>query len=47
MYNLFTGANKGSYVDTFLQRGVNVFGFAEGISKALSSSDTNYSWFLS
>ena len=25
VYNLFTGANKQSYVDTFLDRGVNAF----------------------
>jgi len=45
-YNLLTGSNKASYLDTFLDRGVNAFGFANGISKALSSSSTNYSWFL-
>lgn len=47
MYNLFTGANKSSYIDTFLDRGVNAFSFAKGISKALSDSYSNYSWFLS
>jgi len=46
MYNLFTGANKGSYIDTFLDRGVNASSFSEGILKALSS-DSSYSWFLS
>jgi hypothetical protein len=46
-YNLLTGSNKSSYLDTFLDRGVNAFGFASGVSKALSSSSTNYSWFLS
>lgn len=46
VYNLFTGANKGSYIDTFLERGVNAFRFTEGISKALSGIDTCYSWFL-
>jgi hypothetical protein len=46
-YNLLTGNNKASYLDTFLDRGVNAFGFATGISKALSDSSTNYSWFLS
>lgn len=46
-YNLLTGSNKTSYLDTFLDRGVNAFGFATGISKALSDSSTNYSWFLS
>ena len=47
MYNLFTGANKGSYIDTFLDRGVNAFNFAKGISNALSDSDSDYSWLLS
>ena len=46
-YNLLTGSNKTSYIDTFLERGVNSFQFSEGISKALSGSSTNYSWFLS
>ncbi len=45
-YNLLTGSNKTSYIDTFLERGVNSFQFSEGISKALSGSSTNYSWFL-
>lgn len=45
-YNLLTGSNKSSYVDTFLERGVNAFGFAQGVSKVLSG-DSRYSWFLS
>jgi hypothetical protein len=47
MFNLFTGANKNSYIDTFLSRGVNAFEFSKGISKALSDGNSNYSWFLS
>jgi hypothetical protein len=47
MFNLFTGANKNSYIDTFLSRGVNAFDFSKGISKALSDSNSNYAWFLS
>lgn len=47
MFNLFTGANKSSYIDTFLSRGVNAFDFSKGISKALSDSNSNYAWFLS
>jgi len=46
-YNLLTGSNKTSYVDTFLERGVNAFNFSEGVSNALSDSSTNYTWFLS
>ncbi len=46
-YNLLTGSNKSSYVDTFLERGVNAFQFSEGISKALSDRNSTYAWFLS
>lgn len=46
-YNLLTGSNKSSYVDTFLERGVNAFTFAEGVSKALSDRNSDYAWFLS
>ena len=46
VYNLFTGANKSSYIDTFLVRYDNEFLFAEGLSKAING-DNNYHWFLS
>ena len=46
-YNLLTGSNKTSYIDTFLERGVNAFQFSEGISKALSVRNSPYSWFFS
>ena len=46
-YNLLTGSNKTSYIDTFLERGVNAFDFSKGISKALSDRNSAYSWFLS
>ncbi len=46
VYNLFTGANKSSYIDTFLDRNENAFSFAEGISKAING-DSDYRWFLS
>lgn len=46
MYNLFTQANKSSYIDTFLDRNVNAFDFSNSISKALNGSG-NYHWFLS
>lgn len=46
VYNLFTQANKSSYIDTFLERNVNAFEFNQGIMKALSS-DSDYAWFLS
>lgn len=46
MYNLFTQANKSSYIDTFLDRNVNAFDFAQGIQKALICNG-DYNWFLS
>lgn len=45
-YNLLTGSNKSSYVDTFLDRGVNAFHFTEGISMALSDKSSNHAWFI-
>lgn len=45
-YNLLTGSNKTSYIDTFLERGVNAFDFSKGVSNALSDRNSNYSWFL-
>jgi len=47
VYNLFTQANKSSYIDTFLERNVNAFDFNQGIIKALSGSSSDYAWFLS
>ncbi len=46
VYNLLTGANKSSYINTFLDRSVNAFNFTEGLSKAING-DSNYRWFLS
>lgn len=45
-YNLLTGANKSSYIDTFLDRGENAYAFAQGVSKAING-DSQYRWFLS
>ena len=44
LYNLFTGANKQSYIDTFLDRGVNAFEFVQAISQTLD--DGEYNWFM-
>lgn len=44
VYNLFTGANKQSYIDTFLDRGVNAFDFVENLSPSIESKSSN--WFL-
>ncbi len=44
VYNLFTGANKQSYIDTFLDRGVNAFEFVENLAQSIESKAN--SWFL-
>lgn len=46
VYNLFTGANKSSYIDSFLNRNVNAFDFTKGLANAING-DSNYHWFLS
>ena len=45
-FNLFTGANKQSYIDKFLERGVNGYEFTERIRHALDSSHPDF-WYLS
>ncbi len=44
LYNLFTGTNKTTYIDMFLERSVNAFQFVHGIKHALSSGSNN--WYL-
>lgn len=46
MYNLLTGANKNSYIDQFLNRSVNAFELATGISDALVNPYSPYRWFI-
>lgn len=46
VYNLFTQANKSSYIDTFLDRNMNAFDFTKGIQAALMGNG-DYHWFLS
>jgi hypothetical protein len=46
VYNLFTQANKSSYIDTFLDRNLNAFEFTKGIQKTLNGN-SSYHWFLS
>lgn len=46
VFNLFTQANKSSYIDTFLDRNLNAFQFSKGLQKTLNG-DSNYHWFLS
>lgn len=44
-YNLLTGANKSSYIDSFLDRSLNATEVAQGINMALHG-DEHYSWFI-
>ena len=44
-YNLLTGANKSSYIDSFLDRSLNATEVAQGINMALHG-DERYSWFI-
>lgn len=45
VYNLFTSANKSSYVDNLLDRSLNATEMAVGIDKALHG-DSEYKWFI-
>jgi len=45
LYNLFTGANKSSYIDSFLDRSVNAFNLVEQIKYGLNN--INHCWYLS
>ena len=44
-YNLLTGANKSSYIDSFLDRSLNASELALGINAALHG-DEKYKWFI-
>lgn len=44
-YNLLTGANKSSYIDSFLDRAYNATEIATGINAALYG-DERYKWFI-
>ncbi|MEG1590594.1 DUF3871 family protein [Chryseobacterium sp.] len=46
VYNLFTQANKSSYIDTFLDRNLNAFQFSKGLQNSLNHT-SDYNWFLS
>lgn len=46
LYGLFTGANKTSYIDTFLDRSVSAYSFTESLLQALEH-ESQMSWFLS
>jgi len=45
VYNLFTGSNKSTYIDKFLDRSVNALDFAEHLRTTLDNGKP--SWFLS
>ena len=45
MYNLFTGSNKASYIDNFLDRAQNATQVTTGLARALNG-DGEYAWFL-
>lgn len=45
VYNLFTGANKSSYIDNFLDRSLNALQFTQGLCRAMDG-DREYTWFL-
>ena len=45
MLNLFTGANKSTYIDSFLEKGLNAFEFTKSVQKALIGNG-DYHWFL-
>lgn len=47
VYNLFTGAVKSSYIDTFLNRNLNAFQFVNGLADAVNGDSNSYRWFLS
>ncbi len=44
LYNLFTGANKSTYIDNLLDRSVNAFSFVDEIRLALNNKSNN--WYL-
>lgn len=46
VFNLFTQANKSSYIDNFLNRNLNAFEFTKGLQKTLNGN-SDYHWFLS
>ena len=45
VFNLFTGANKSSYIDNFLDRAANATDLTTGLAMALRG-DPAYSWFI-
>jgi hypothetical protein len=44
LYNLFTGANKSSYIDSFLERSVNAFNLVKQVKYGVQNNGS--SWYL-
>ena len=44
LYNLFSGANKMSYIDNFIDRNVGCQRFVNGLHEAICAS--KYHWFV-
>jgi len=44
LYNLFTGANKSSYIDNFLERGINAYDLVTDLNYAVKQRSS--SWYL-
>jgi hypothetical protein len=44
LYNLFTGANKSTYIDSFLDRSVAAYNFVDRLRFALEQN--NFNWFI-
>lgn len=44
LYNLFTGANKMSYIDSFIDKGVGCFEFVNGLQQAIQ--ERQFHWYL-
>jgi hypothetical protein len=42
LYNLFTEANKSTYIDQNLERNVNAYGFANYLIKSIENQEVNY-----
>ena len=45
LYNLFTEANKSSYIDSNLERNANAFEFVSGLANSIQNKAEN--WFIS
>jgi len=46
MYNLFTHANKSTYIDKFIERNTNALDLTLGLADALENKESEYAWFL-